>query len=145
MAILIFSKYLSKTDIGKRLSVPSKSLKHLPAFKEGRHTVDFKVRDENGHAWTFRCSTRTKKKHLKPVLTKGWREFVCKRRLISGDKVELHRDEEKDCITYRVRVGRPTKFLQSQPVENCYSLADLNGMTKTGPMAKAPSCDSFQS
>ncbi|GLT25318.1 hypothetical protein SLA2020_004530 [Shorea laevis] len=107
MAILMFSKDLSKTDIGKRLSVPSKSLKHLPRFKEGRHTVDFKVWDENGHAWTFRCSTRTKEKHLKPVLSKGWREFVCKRRLIGGDKIEFYRDDEKACITYRVRVWRP--------------------------------------
>ncbi|GKV32213.1 hypothetical protein SLEP1_g40830 [Rubroshorea leprosula] len=89
----IFSKCLSKTDIGKRLSVPSKSLKYFPLSSE-QHAVDFKVKDENGRVWTFRCYTR-RKKHLKPVLTKGWREFVCTKKLEIGDKVEFCKEDEE--------------------------------------------------
>ncbi|GLT25309.1 hypothetical protein SLA2020_004470 [Shorea laevis] len=43
----IFAKCLSKTDVRKRLSVPSKSLKYFPLSGEHR-AVDFKVKDENG-------------------------------------------------------------------------------------------------
>ncbi|GLT25308.1 hypothetical protein SLA2020_004470 [Shorea laevis] len=42
----IFAKCLSKTDVRKRLSVPSKSLKYFPLSGEHR-AVDFKVKDEN--------------------------------------------------------------------------------------------------
>ncbi|GLT25314.1 hypothetical protein SLA2020_004490 [Shorea laevis] len=101
----IFAKCLSKTDVRKRLSVPSKSLKYFPLSGE-HHPVDFKVKDENGRVWTFRCYTR-KKKHLKPVLTKGWREFVCTQKLEIGDKVEFCRDgEEGTGAGYRIKVQK---------------------------------------
>ncbi|GLT85805.1 hypothetical protein SLE2022_039810 [Rubroshorea leprosula] len=101
----IFSKCLSKTDVGKRLSVPSKSLKYFPLSGE-RYAVDFEVKDENDRVWTFRCYTR-KKKHLKPALTKGWREFVCTKQLEIGDKVEFCKeDEERTGARYRVKVKK---------------------------------------
>ncbi|GLT44337.1 hypothetical protein SLA2020_182420 [Shorea laevis] len=108
MAMLMFSKCLRKTDIGKRMSFPTKALKCLPGYKEGQHMVEFQVRDEEDRVWTFYCSTRRKQKHPKPVLSKGWRRFVCLRNLKIGDRVEFYKEEEKaGGVGYHVRVKRP--------------------------------------
>ncbi|GKV32221.1 hypothetical protein SLEP1_g40838 [Rubroshorea leprosula] len=55
----IFAKCLSKTDVGKRLSVPSKSLKYFPLSGE-HHAVDFKVKEQNGRVWTFGVNPQEK-------------------------------------------------------------------------------------
>ncbi|GLT97024.1 hypothetical protein SLE2022_146110 [Rubroshorea leprosula] len=102
----IFSKCLSKTDIGKRLSVPSKSLKYFPLSGK-HHTVDLEVKDESGRVWTFRCYTR-KNGHQKPVLTKGWRQFVCTKKLEIGDRVKFCKDE-KGPGRYCVKVEKAVK------------------------------------
>ncbi|KAH1099242.1 hypothetical protein J1N35_016163 [Gossypium stocksii] len=107
----IVSKQLKKTDIEKRLTIPSKSLKSFPSLA-GNHVVKFEARDESGHRWEFQIYTRKGKKYLKPVLTKGWREFVCTKKLSIGDKVEFDKEEKEqgEAVMYRVRVVRAVKI-----------------------------------
>ncbi|XWS62433.1 hypothetical protein CRYUN_Cryun06bG0010400 [Craigia yunnanensis] len=91
----ILLKNLKKTDIEKRLTIPSKSLKYFPPLS-GKHMVDFQVKDESDRVWEFRISTRKKNnKYLKPVLTKGWRKFVCKKELRIGDRVAFYMEKEQ--------------------------------------------------
>ncbi|EOX97066.1 B3 DNA binding domain - like 10 [Theobroma cacao] len=109
----IFLKNLKKTDLEKRLTIPSKSLHHFPPLSN-KHMVDFAVKDEeSGHVWKFRIYTRKKSNNnfLKPVLTKGWREFVCSKQLRVGDRVAFYSAEEQaGAVKYRVKVQRPLKI-----------------------------------
>ncbi|KAK6240472.1 B3 DNA binding domain - like 10 [Theobroma cacao] len=108
MAIVL--KNLKKTDIEKRLTIPSKALRCFPPLSD-KHMVDFAVRDEeSGRVWKFRIYTRKKNnnKYLKPVLTKGWREFVCSKQLRIGDRVAFYK--QAGAVKYRVKVERPLKI-----------------------------------
>ncbi|XVE48596.1 hypothetical protein DITRI_Ditri01bG0014300 [Diplodiscus trichospermus] len=108
MAILVST--LKKTDVEKRLTIPSKSLKYFPPLRD-KHTVDFPVEDESGRLWKFQLYTRKNNKYLKPVLTKGWREFVCSKELRVGDKVAFYMGEKNDGATmYRVKVKKAAKI-----------------------------------
>ncbi|KAJ6748795.1 hypothetical protein OIU79_029807 [Salix purpurea] len=82
-----FSKLLTNTDIKKRLSLPTKFYKSLPSF-EGIHAVSFEAMDEDGFVWTFQCYTR-EEGHPKPVLSKGWLEFVRSKMLQVGDTIRF--------------------------------------------------------
>lgn len=109
----IFSKLLTKTDIGTRLSVPTKSLKSLPCFGRG-HAIDFHVQDaQSGEVWNFRCVIR-KKSHPKPALCKNWRKFVSSKRLSVGDKIIFSTLAEDQASTggaqYKIEVKRQTKI-----------------------------------
>ncbi|XWS67490.1 hypothetical protein CRYUN_Cryun04dG0011100 [Craigia yunnanensis] len=108
MAIL--SKNLKKTDIEKRLTIPSKSLNSFPPLSDN-HMVDFQVKDETDRVWKFRIYTRKKNnKYLKPVLTKGWREFVCSKELSIGDRVLFYKEKElANAVKYRVKVEKAVK------------------------------------
>ncbi|GMI87917.1 hypothetical protein HRI_002461000 [Hibiscus trionum] len=112
MAPPIVLKNLKKTDVEKRMTLPSKSLKCFPPLIGDKHMVDFPVRDECGRVWKFRIYTRKKnKKYLKPVLTKGWREFVCSKRLCIGDRVAFYTEEEEaGSVKYRVEVEKAVKI-----------------------------------
>ncbi|KAJ6868097.1 hypothetical protein NC651_033212 [Populus alba x Populus x berolinensis] len=89
-----FSKVLRKTDIKKRLSVPTGFLSSLPSFNGGGHSVDFQAVDGSDRVWTFRCSIR-KKGHPKPVISKGWLPFVHSKNLKVGDKVQFLREKNE--------------------------------------------------
>ncbi|KAE8724777.1 hypothetical protein F3Y22_tig00009942pilonHSYRG00252 [Hibiscus syriacus] len=108
----IVLKSLKKTDIEKRMTLPSKSLKSFPPLDGNAHMVDFHVRDERRRVWKFRIYTRKNdKKYRKPVLTKGWREFVCSKRLCVGDRVAFYMDkEEAGSVKYRVQVEKTVKI-----------------------------------
>ena len=82
-----FSKLLTKTDIHKRLSLPTKFFKSLPSL-EGVHAVSFEAMDEGGSVWTFQCYSR-EEGHPKPVLSKGWLEFVRNKKLKVGDTIKF--------------------------------------------------------
>ncbi|KAJ6359377.1 hypothetical protein OIU76_000999 [Salix suchowensis] len=83
-----FSKLLTNTDIQKRLSLPTKFYNSLPSF-EGIHAVSFQAMDEStGLVWTFQCSVR-REGHPKPVLSKGWLEFVRSKKLQVGDTIRF--------------------------------------------------------
>ncbi|XVE67446.1 hypothetical protein DITRI_Ditri08aG0161600 [Diplodiscus trichospermus] len=111
MAIIVV-KILKQTDVKKRLTIPSKSLDCFPPLK-GKHTVDFHVVDESGRVWKFRIYTRKKNTnpYAKPVLTKGWREFVCSKELEVGDRVAFYIEEQKAGVfKYRVKVEKAVKI-----------------------------------
>ncbi|OMO92234.1 hypothetical protein COLO4_17753 [Corchorus olitorius] len=103
---------LKKTDITKRLTIPSKYLKFFPRLSGKEHVVDFPVRDDDdGHVREFRLYTRKGKKYLKPVITKGWREFVCSKKLNVGDKVAFYLEKQQaGPVMYRVKVQKQVKI-----------------------------------
>ncbi|MBA0785408.1 hypothetical protein Gotri_024851, partial [Gossypium trilobum] len=110
----IVSKRLTKVDIEKRLALPSKSLNCFPALSGNGHTVDFDVRDECGRVWKFQIYTRkSNNKYRKPVLTKGWREFVCTKELSIDDEVTFYMDKQQadGSVEYRVTVQKAVKYL----------------------------------
>ncbi|WRX11328.1 B3 DNA binding domain - like 10 [Theobroma cacao] len=83
---LHFTKKLSKTDVvEKRLSLPTKYMRHLPGFRGG-HAVNLPVMDVHGTEWHFRYSIR-RKGHPKPVLSTGWGNFVKSKCLRPGDRI----------------------------------------------------------
>ncbi|TYJ44259.1 hypothetical protein E1A91_A03G211000v1 [Gossypium mustelinum] len=80
------SKILTPTDVRVRLSFPTATTREHFKLLEGSQSLDFQVRDSYSKVWTFRLCTG-KNGHLKPVLTKGWRDFVKRMGLKVGDKV----------------------------------------------------------
>ncbi|XVF68253.1 hypothetical protein PTKIN_Ptkin10aG0190500 [Pterospermum kingtungense] len=112
---IIASKTLRKTDIGTRLALPSKSLGFFPPPSGNEHTVDFDVRDESDVVWKFRLWTRNletmKTLYPKPVLTTGWRKFVCSRELRVGDRVVFYREtEQAGGVNYHVKVEKAVRI-----------------------------------
>ncbi|XVF68248.1 hypothetical protein PTKIN_Ptkin10aG0190000 [Pterospermum kingtungense] len=100
----ILSKNLGNTDVEKRLTIPSKSLDCFPSLRD-KHMVEFQARDED--VWTFAIHCRKRNGHPKPVLTKGWREFVRSKELRVGDRVTFYMDkEEAGAVKYRVEVEK---------------------------------------
>ncbi|WRX14593.1 B3 DNA binding domain - like 10 [Theobroma cacao] len=104
----------NQTERLNDLPVTDRSLRSFPPLSD-EHMVDFAVRDEeSGRVWKFRIYTRKKKnnsKYLKPVLIKGWREFVCSKQLRVGDRVAFYSAEEQaGAVKYRVKVERPLKI-----------------------------------
>ncbi|KAJ6969697.1 AP2/ERF and B3 domain-containing protein [Populus alba x Populus x berolinensis] len=87
-----FSKVLRKTDIQKRLSVPTGFLSSLPSFNGGAHAVDFQAVDGSGRVWNFRCSIR-RNGHPKPVISRGWLAYVNSKSLKVGDKVQFLKEK----------------------------------------------------
>ena len=87
---------LRKTDIKKRLSVPTGFLSSLPSFNAGGHAVDFQAVDGSGRVRAFRCSIR-KKGHPKhtAVISKGWLAFVASKSLKVGDKVQFLKEKNE--------------------------------------------------
>jgi len=107
-----FSKGLRKTDIKKRLSVPTGFLSSLPSFNAGGHAVDFQAVDGSGRVWAFRCSIR-KKGHPKPVISKGWLAFVASKSLKGGDKVQFLKEKNEagaKTHAYEIRAGKEIKI-----------------------------------
>ena len=98
----LFTKVLSPTDIEHRLAVPSEILWAFE-FDQAHRSADFEVKDEARQKWQFRCSTRKKDFHPKPVISKGWRRFVKDKRLQVGDKVVLYKDVEGDSL-FKIKI-----------------------------------------
>ncbi|OMO69483.1 hypothetical protein COLO4_29046 [Corchorus olitorius] len=117
----VFSKSLTHTDIAKRLSIPTKSLALLPGLFGG-NAMELKVKDKNGRSWNFVCSLR-KAGYAKPVLQKGWRDFVVAKGLAVGDKVTIYQQECSEhgikvfgvvfpCSCYSIEVERVNQILR---------------------------------
>ncbi|KAG8500194.1 hypothetical protein CXB51_003726 [Gossypium anomalum] len=103
----LFRKRLTKTDAEKRLSIPSRKKKCFLNFR-GEHMAEFKVKDKHGKDWTFNCSKR-KKDYPKPVLTRGWLQFVQGWNLAVGDEVKVYgKMEEAGEEHYRIEVAVAT-------------------------------------
>ncbi|XVF68214.1 hypothetical protein PTKIN_Ptkin10aG0186900 [Pterospermum kingtungense] len=108
----VFSKILTKTDIGKRLAVPSQRKKCFLSFTGQQHRIEFEVVDEDGGVWVFVCSTRKLGRFPKPVLTKGWLQFARWWKLAVGDEVILH---SKVRGQYRIEIKRATQLSYNDP------------------------------
>ncbi|KAJ6359370.1 hypothetical protein OIU76_000992 [Salix suchowensis] len=106
-----FSKFLSETDVKRRLTVPMKFLKALPSFNGG-HAVEFEARDERGKAWTFQCSTRRRGQYPKPVITRGWMAFINSKKLEMGDRVSFFKYKNRATAEtfYEVRAEKAIKI-----------------------------------
>ncbi|KAF9671131.1 hypothetical protein SADUNF_Sadunf12G0015600 [Salix dunnii] len=105
-----FSKFLSETDVKRRLTVPMKFLKSLPSFNGG-HAVEFEARDEMGKAWTFQCSIR-QNGHPKLVITRGWMGFISSKKLKMGDRVSFfkYKNRATSETFYEVRAEKTIKI-----------------------------------
>lgn len=111
--ILVFSKELTKTDVMKRMSIPTNKLPHLPQFQGACHAVVLEVEDERGQVWNMRCSIR-KRKYLKPVISSSWVAFARSKNLGIGDKIFFYRglndeDGPSGSVKYKIKVQKATK------------------------------------
>ncbi|KAF2293858.1 hypothetical protein GH714_005132 [Hevea brasiliensis] len=81
---------ISPVAVEDRLALPTHFFKRLllPRFVGTSHFVDLKVKYKN-QKLDFRCTKRKKGEYDKPVLTKGWLDFVRRERLKVGDKISL--------------------------------------------------------
>jgi len=89
----IFSKVLRDTDVRVRFSFPTHCLQHLDFA--GNKSVDLHVKDSYGELRVIRCRKRNGV-YDKPVLSKGWRQFVAYYGLRVGDMVVLHREDDQN-------------------------------------------------
>ncbi|XVF67666.1 hypothetical protein PTKIN_Ptkin10aG0139900 [Pterospermum kingtungense] len=105
----LYSKILTQTDVVVRLSFATAAMKEHFRPEEGAQSLDFQVMDNNSRVWTFRLYIRKNNGHPKPVVTKGWLDFVRHKRLGAGDKVIFLVYENGDGI--RIRVQRKIHLL----------------------------------
>ncbi|KAB2036154.1 hypothetical protein ERO13_D04G176456v2 [Gossypium hirsutum] len=107
---LVFSKFLSDSDIKKRLAVPSAIQRSLPPFNGG-HALIFQFL-HGTRFWPILYSIRTKG-YSKPVFSgRLWRNFVIYNNLNVGDRFTLYQVQVEDGSSYyRVDVGREIDFL----------------------------------
>eukprot|EP00258_Populus_trichocarpa_P033269 XP_024449288.1 uncharacterized protein LOC112326178 [Populus trichocarpa] len=87
----VFNKELKDTDIQFRFSFPSRSLRYLDFA--GDFFVDLKVKDSSGKLRVIRCRKRDGD-YDKPVLSKGWLQFVADYELRVGDMAVLLREDD---------------------------------------------------
>ncbi|XVF45839.1 hypothetical protein PTKIN_Ptkin02bG0239100 [Pterospermum kingtungense] len=114
----LFTKLMTKTDVEKRLAVPTASLTEL-GFVNGQkdHFVDLLVKDSAQRVWRFRCSTRLRGNHPKPYLSSGWLHFVQTKGLEINDKVHFYKEEdEASGAQYRIEVERNVFHLLGQAI-----------------------------
>ncbi|MBA0815215.1 hypothetical protein Gohar_020977 [Gossypium harknessii] len=107
---LVFSKFLSESDIKKRLAVPSAIQRSLPPFNGGPALI-FQFL-HGTRFWPILYSIRTKG-YNKPVFSgRLWRNFVIYNNLNVGDRFTLYQVQVEDGSSYyRVEVGREIDFL----------------------------------
>ncbi|KAG4110208.1 hypothetical protein ERO13_D13G034950v2 [Gossypium hirsutum] len=103
----IFSKDLSETDVGVRLSFPMKGLKVFQ-FLEGENKMEFEAADGIGKRWRFGLSKR-KTRHPKPVLSSGWLAYVRAKGLQIKDRFVLYGDLDNLSTKKRFRVRAQRK------------------------------------
>ncbi|KDP42410.1 hypothetical protein JCGZ_00207 [Jatropha curcas] len=83
-----------------------------------RLVFDLKVKDIKGELWKFRFKCR-KGIYQKPVLSKGWLQFVHNKDLRVGDKVVFYKKEEeaaKGVFHYKIEVKRKILRLMGQDI-----------------------------
>lgn len=100
----IFWKSLTKVDVEKKLSVPTKALQHLPSFGDNHHLY-IEAMDDRGYFWSFQCSIR-RNGHPKPVLSsRTWLPFVRYRNLTVGDTIKLYKEHDHFTgVNYKIQV-----------------------------------------
>ncbi|XP_057990195.1 B3 domain-containing protein Os02g0764100-like [Hevea brasiliensis] len=100
----IFGKSLTKIDVEKKLSVPTKALTHLPSFGDGHHLY-IEAKDDRGFFWSFQCSIR-RNGHPKSILSsRTWLPFVRYRNLRVGDTIKLYKEYDQfSGVGYKIEV-----------------------------------------
>ncbi|WRX20783.1 hypothetical protein QQP08_013270 [Theobroma cacao] len=90
----MFSKRLTRTDMSKRLALPTKRLSLFPPF-DGGNEIELVIWDDdvNGQVWNFVCSIR-QTGYPKPVFSRLRLDFVVAKGLTVGDKVTLCKKED---------------------------------------------------
>ncbi|XP_021757478.1 B3 domain-containing transcription factor NGA4-like [Chenopodium quinoa] len=98
---LLFSKKLTPTDVGFRLSWPRKHLDLLrrlssinlnqPPNDDESSGLEFQVYDMEGRSWTLTCTTRSSI-HPKPVISRGWRRLVKDNGLRENDEIKFYKN-----------------------------------------------------
>ena len=103
--ICIFSKSLAETDVKKQLSVPTKALKHFPAFGDN-HEVYIEAKDDRGYFWSFGCCIR-RNGHPKPIFSSStWLPFVRYRNLRPGHIVNLYKERDQFTgVEYKIEIN----------------------------------------
>jgi hypothetical protein len=108
----IFSKVLTDTDVHVRFSFPTRCLQHLDFA--GNDSVDLHVKDSYGELRVIRCRKR-KEGYAKPVLSKGWRDFVTDYGLRVGDMVVLHREDDQNLGSqFMIEANRRIKLFSKE-------------------------------
>ena len=122
--IVLFRKVLKKTDLGGRLSFPTRCLRKLPCL-EGRPggqtgAADLQIKDADGTVWKFCISIRKKGRYRKPVLGGQWKSFATKYGLGVGDEIKLFKKNgqphysaaviEKKALTLFGSIIRPERL-----------------------------------
>ncbi|GLT44326.1 hypothetical protein SLA2020_182310 [Shorea laevis] len=103
----LFSKFLTQTDVERRLAVPTDALRNHFKLSRGKHYVDLKVKDSIGQLWSFRCCTRRTGKHPKPVFSTGWHDFVRSKSLQINDQVVFYKERDRAAgAEFRIEVKR---------------------------------------
>ncbi|KAK0597774.1 hypothetical protein LWI29_028477 [Acer saccharum] len=118
MAIVIFSKLLTETDISVRLTVPTRALQHIN-MPAGDNNVYLSPEDSEGREWPFRCYTRLNG-HPRPAFTTGWLDFVEAKELQIGDRVTFSMLEDEGVAggapQYRIRATRTITLFKEEHV-----------------------------
>ncbi|OMO56635.1 Ovarian tumor, otubain [Corchorus capsularis] len=119
---LQFTKTLSKTDVEKRLALPTKYMKHLPEFRGGHQAVlNLPVGDVNGTQWHFGYTIRCQG-HPKPVLSSGFSNSV-----YSLQSIVKKQGKQTDISQFRAQLDAlGLKIIQLTADGNCFfrALAD---------------------
>ncbi|KAK1575883.1 hypothetical protein Q3G72_009156 [Acer saccharum] len=97
---MLFWKLITKTDVEKKLIVPTQAMKHF-VIPEGKEFADFLVKDLKGEIWKFRLTI-----HPMTALTDGWLEFVRAKDLVPNDIVIFYKLGDE----YRVEVDSEYKL-----------------------------------
>ncbi|KAM7252344.1 hypothetical protein ACFE04_024227 [Oxalis oulophora] len=102
---IVLDKILTATDVDHRLSFETGSLPYF-SFNDGDHHVDFKVLDLTDETTqNLRLYTR-EKGHPKPVISKGWREYVKNKKLKIGDKITILVNYDGRAPSYSIQAQR---------------------------------------
>ena len=115
----IYSKKITKTDAGVRLSVSTDSLdNNFFQLAAGEQSREFVAVDEDneGQCWRLRLSIRPND-YRKPVICGGWMKFARDKNVEIGDTVwfskECYYDQAAatQMMRYRIRVTREIQIL----------------------------------
>ncbi|KAK1568739.1 hypothetical protein Q3G72_028169 [Acer saccharum] len=103
----IIKRVLTSADIERRLTIPRDDVGAFPEVQESQ-AVELKMKDEMGHAWTFRCSLESAAISPRLVFSSGWLHFASSKHLHVGDTIIIHREVDQDNTTasYKIEVRK---------------------------------------
>ncbi|KAF2319894.1 hypothetical protein GH714_020152 [Hevea brasiliensis] len=105
LAMAIFSKILTNSDVMRRLSIPENSIKAFPPAQKG-HEIILHVKDDNGTVWKFRCRMPAIG-FSKPVVFGNWFQFVRSKDLKPGDMIVFYKEMDEDNgAQYKIEVKK---------------------------------------